>query len=246
MEILVLTLAGSATALATGIGAVPVCLLKERVHRLRPVLWGVTAGMMGVASIVGLLLPALDEGKIEFVVAGVLGGTIFLLGSRKLFALRKVEIAGLRGVGGRRSLLVFTILFVHSFPEGCAIGTAFASDTAGLSLFVFLAIALQNIPEGTCLAIPLQSSGMGAKNQFWSAVLTSAPQPVGAVAAFLFVKQFGVLLPISFAFAAGAMLTLVLLEIVPEAFTRHDWPAATGGALIGALIMIALAAGLGI
>jgi zinc transporter, ZIP family len=110
------------------------------------------------------------------------------------------------------------VLFAHSLPEGLAIGTAYASDTAGLSLFVLAAIALQNVPEGTAVAIPMREAGFGRSAQFWAAVLTSAPQPPGAVLAFVLVERVRALLPISFAFAAGAMLALVVSELVPEAF----------------------------
>ena len=140
---------------------------------------------------------------------------VFLLGSRRLLAGRDVHVGKLRGAGVRRSLLVFGVLLVHSLPEGFAIGTAFASDTEGLALFVFLAIALQNIPEGTSVAIPMESAGFGRAQQFWAAVLTSAPQPVGAVIAYLAVEQITGLLPFSFAFAAGAMLALVVVELRP-------------------------------
>ena len=117
----------------------------------------------------------------------------------------------------RTSALVFSVLLVHSVPEGLAIGTAYASDTAGLGLFVILAIALQNVPEGTSTAIPMDAAGFGRKQQFWAAVLTSAPQPVMAVVAFVLVEQVASLLPISFAFAAGAMLALVAFELLPQA-----------------------------
>ena len=181
MEVAALALAGVATALATGLGAVPVFLLGTRAHALRPFLWGTAIGLMGVASIVGLLLPALDEGDDGTVVAGLVAGVAFMLASRRLLERRDVHVGALRGAGVRRSLLVFGVLLVHSLPEGFAIGTAFASDTEGLALFVVLAIALQNVPEGTSVAIPMQAAGFGPGQQFWAAVLTSAPQPVGAV-----------------------------------------------------------------
>ena len=95
---------------------------------------------------------------------------------------------GRSGPGARTSALVFAVLFVHSLPEGLAVGTAFASDRAGLSLFVILAIAIQNIPEGTSVAIPMEAAGFGRTRQFWAAVGTSAPQPVGAVIAYLAVE----------------------------------------------------------
>jgi ZIP family zinc transporter len=246
MDVAVLALAGTATALATGVGAVPVFLLGEQASQLRPFLWGATVGLMGVASIVGLLLPALDEGGGASVTTGIVAGVVFLLGSRRLLAGRDVHVGKLQGAGVRRSLLVFGVLLVHSLPEGFAIGTAFASDTEGLALFIFLAIALQNVPEGTSVAIPMDSAGFGHGQQFWAAVLTSAPQPVGAVVAYLAVEQINGLLPFSFAFAAGAMLALVFVELVPEAYAAGGRLAAAAGTTAGALLMLLLAALLGV
>jgi ZIP family zinc transporter len=159
---------------------------------------------------------------------------------------RDVHVGALRGAGVRRSLLVFGVLLVHSLPEGFAIGTAFASDTEGLALFVVLAIGLQNVPEGTSVAIPMQSAGFGRSQQFWAAVLTSAPQPVGAVVAYLAVEHITGLLPFSFAFAAGAMLSLVLVELVPQAFAPGGRRAAWAGTLAGATLMLLLALTLGV
>jgi ZIP family zinc transporter len=246
VEVAALALAGSATALATGLGAIPVFLLGERAERLRPFLWGLAVGLMGVASIVGLLLPALDEGGTGSVAAGLAVGVGFLLASRRLLEHRDVHVGRLRGAGVRRSLLVFGVLLVHSLPEGFAIGTAFASDTEGLALFVVLAIALQNVPEGTSVAIPMEGAGFSRAQQFWAAVLTSAPQPVGAVLAYLAVDQVSGLLPFSFAFAAGAMLSLVAAELAPAAFARGGRPAAAAGTLAGAALMLLLALTLGV
>jgi ZIP family zinc transporter len=123
---------------------------------------------------------------------------------------------------------------VHSVPEGFAIGTAYASNVEGLSLYVILAIALQNIPEGTSTAIPMQEAGFGARQQFWGAVATSLPQPIAA------------LLPVSFAFAAGAMLALVMFELAPDAFATGSWVGALAGTVAGAALMLALSALLGV
>ncbi len=246
MDVVVLALAGGATALATGLGAVPVFLLGRRAESLRPFLWGLAAGLMGVASVVGLILPALDEGSGLQVAAGLTGGVLFLAASRRFLAHRNPHIGGLGGAGVRRSLLVFGVLLVHSLPEGFAIGTAFASDTKGLALYVFVAIALQNIPEGTSVAIPMESAAFGRSQQFWAAVLTSAPQPVGAVMAFLAVEQITGLLPLSFTFAAGAMLALVVVEIVPQAFAPGGRSTAFLGSAIGAAAMLVLALLLGV
>lgn len=246
MEIAVLVLAGSGTALATGLGALPVARLGAHADTLRPALWGLTVGLMTVASIVGLLLPALDEGAGATVAAGVATGVVFLLASRRLLEARDVHVGQLRGAGVRRSVLVFGVLLVHSLPEGLAIGTAYASDTEGLGLFVILAIALQNIPEGTSVAIPMESAGFGPRQQFWAAVLTSSPQPFGAVLAYLLVEEIAGLLPFSFAFAAGAMLCLVAVELVPQTFRRGSLRLSAGGTLAGALVMLGLAAALGV
>ena len=246
MEIAVLVLAGSGTALATGLGALPVSRLGAHADTLRPALWGLTVGLMTVASIVGLLLPALDEGEWTSVVAGFATGVVFLLVSRHILEARDVHVGQLRGAGVRRSVLVFGVLLVHSLPEGLAIGTAYASDTQGLGLFVILAIALQNIPEGTSVAIPMESAGFAPRHQFWAAVLTSSPQPVGAVLAYLLVEEISGLLPFSFAFAAGAMLCLVAVELVPQTFRRGSLGLSVGGTLVGALVMLVLAAALGV
>jgi ZIP family zinc transporter len=246
MEIAVLALAGSGTALATGLGALPVSRLGAHAETLRPALWGLTVGLMTVASIVGLLMPALDEGSVGAVAAGLVVGIAFLLVSRTALEARDVHVGRLSGAGVRRSVLVFAVLLVHSLPEGLAIGTAFASQTEGLGLFVILAIGLQNIPEGTSVAIPMEAAGFPAREQFWAAVLTSAPQPVGAILAYLLVEQVDGLLPFSFAFAAGAMLCLVAVELAPEAFRRGSLRLSLAGTAGGALVMLALAAVLGV
>jgi ZIP family zinc transporter len=143
-------------------------------------------------------------------------------------------------------VLVFAVLFVHSVPEGFAIGTAYASDTAGLGLYVILAIALQNIPEGTSVAIPMNSAGFGRGQQFWAAVATSAPQPLGAVVAYLAVQEVSALLPVSFAFAAGAMLALVGVEMIPESLRDGSRLRTAAGLAAGGALMLALAATLGV
>ena len=168
-------------------------------------------------SIAGLLIPAAEEGSPASVVLGFLAGAA-LLGVARSRLDADTHFMGHSGPGARTSALVFGVLFVHSLPEGLAIGTAFASDRAGLSLFVIVAIAIQNIPEGTSVAIPMAAEGFSRTRQFWAAVATSAPQPVGALIAFLLVEQIEALLPFSFAFAAGAMLALIAVEMLPKAY----------------------------
>jgi zinc transporter, ZIP family len=244
-DVVVLVLAACATMLATGLGAIPVFLLGGRARTLTPFLLGFAAGVMGVASIAGLLIPASEEGSTGEVVAGLAAGIAFLLLARRLFG-HDTGFMGRTGPGARTSALVFLVLFVHSLPEGLAVGTAFASDRAGLSLFVILAIAIQNIPEGTSVAIPMAEAGFGRGRQFWAAVATSAPQPVGAVIAYLAVEEVTGLLPLSFAFAAGAMLALIVVEMLPQAYSARRPLGPSAGIALGAAIMLGLSSALGV
>lgn len=243
-DVVLLLLAASGTALATGIGAIPVFYLGDRAAQLTPLLLGFAAGVMGVASIAGLLVPAGEEGSALAVIGGLAVGACLLGVIWKLSP--QATFMGHADSGARTSALVFGVLFVHSLPEGFAIGTAFASDRAGLSLFVILAIAIQNIPEGTSVAIPMAASGFSRRRQFWAAVTTSAPQPVGALIAFLLVEQIESLLPFSFAFAAGAMLALIAVELLPQAYSGRARLGPSAGIAIGAAVMLGLSFALGV
>jgi zinc transporter, ZIP family len=244
-EVLVLALAACATALATGLGAIPVFFLGHRAAQLTPLLLGFAAGVMGVAAIAGLMIPALEEGSALSVGLGLAVGLVFLVLARRHLDA-EAGFMGRRGPGARTSALVFLVLFVHSLPEGFAIGTAFASERSGLSLFVILAIAIQNIPEGTSVAIPMAEAGFSRGHKFWAAVITSAPQPLGAVIAFLAVERLNGLLPFSFAFAAGAMLALIAIELLPQAYSGRGRFGPSLGVAAGAAVMLALSLALGV
>ena len=211
---LILLLAATGTALATGLGAIPVFFLGPRAA-LQPLLLGIASGAMAVASVVGLILPGLDEASPSSVGAGVAVGAGFLLGVRGALEARQRHLHRAMSAGLRASILVFVVLLVHSLPEGFAIGTAYASDTVGLSLFVIVAIAIQNIPEGTSVAIPMAAAGFSRSRQFWGAVATSAPPRAQRCVPAR--RGDRALLPVSFGFAAGAMLALVVVELLPDA-----------------------------
>lgn len=127
-EVVVVAIVGSLTALATGLGVVPVVLLGARAERLRPFLWGVTSGVMTIAALAGLLRPALDLGRPGVVVAGLAVGIVFLFGARRWLRVRERQWSRMVDIAVRRSVLVFAVLFVHSLPEGFALGTGWASD----------------------------------------------------------------------------------------------------------------------
>jgi ZIP family zinc transporter len=244
-QVVVLLLAACGTTLATGLGAIPVFFLGHRAVQLTPLLLGFAAGVMGVASIAGLLIPATEEGSTLAVVGGLAAGA-GLLGVIRSRLDPHTTFMGRSGPGASTSALVFLVLFVHSLPEGFAVGTAFASDRAGLSLFVILAIAIQNIPEGTSVAIPMAAAGFSRTRQFWAAVGTSAPQPIGALIAFVAVEQISSLLPFSFAFAAGAMLALIAVEMLPQAFSGSGRLGPSVGLACGAALMLILSLLLGV
>ncbi|MEZ3143379.1 ZIP family metal transporter [Halobaculum sp. MBLA0143] len=129
----------------------------------------------------------------------------------------------------RKLLLILGILTVHSFPEGVAVGVSFADvgleggvpilgvTVPLLAVFMTVAISIHNVPEGVAVSIPLRSMGVGETRMVGAAVLSSLPQPIGAVIAFLFVSWARAFLPFGFGFAAGAMVFLVLTEFLPEA-----------------------------
>lgn len=131
-DVLVLLLAASGTTFATGLGAIPVFLLGARARDLAPTLLGFAAGVMGVAAVAGLLVPAAEEGSALAVLVGLGVGVGFLAAARSRLG-EGATFMGRSGPGARTSALVFLVLFVHSLPEGMAVGTAFASDRAGLS-----------------------------------------------------------------------------------------------------------------
>lgn len=246
LDALLLAVAGLGTALACGLGVIPVVVLGRRVRSYQPALTGMAAGLMATASLLGLIVPGVEEGGVLTVLVGVAIGVGFLMLTRRFMHHRDVGAGRVRSAGARRSLLVFVVLLVHSLPEGFAMGTAFASDRAGLSLFVIMAIGLQNVPEGTAVSIPMQEAGFSPAQQFWAAVATSLPQPVGALLAFALVEEVAALLPVSFGFAAGAMLALVVTELAPNALSRPNVRQGSVGFASGTVVMVLLSWVLGV
>jgi ZIP family zinc transporter len=242
--VLLSVLAGG-TALATGIGALPVIALGAgRSQAARGALSGFAAGVMAVAAVVGLLKPAAEQGGAFEVIAATAAGGLALVLLRRTLGHRATDRG--RSEAGTRSLLVVGVLFAHSLPEGLAIGAAFASSQAGLGAFVIAAIAIQNVPEGTATAAAMQPAGYSRAKLFWGAVLTSVPQVPGALIAWLAVEQIRGLLPASFALAGGAMLALVVVDLLPDAWKHAAHGRVIAGTTLGAAVMLATGAALGV
>jgi ZIP family zinc transporter len=243
VDVLEVFLLATFTALATGFGALPVSWIgPERVRRYEPFLLGVTAGVMTAASI-GLVIDPLREANFIPLLVGLALGAAFLVLAQHRLEGRATAESSEQGRHITRSILVFAVLFVHSLPEGFALGSAWASSVAGIGVFVFIAISLQNVPEGTATAIPMAQAGYSKTRQFWAAVGTSVPQPIGAVVAFILVEEVNALLPWSLGFAAGAMIALVVADLLPEAYGEGRGGMATGG-VVSALVAMALLAAL--
>ena len=244
-DAILLTAIATGTAVATGLGALPVLALgAARARAAQGVLSGLAAGVMAVAAIAGLLKPAFEQGDAVAVTVAAIAGALALVLTRRALGHR-ADAAG-RSVAGTRSLLVFGVLFAHSLPEGFAIGSAFASTEAGIGLFVITAIAIQNVPEGTATAAAMQPAGYSAGRQFWGAVLTSVPQIPGALVAWLAVEQIDGILPASFALAGGAMLALVVVDLLPDAWKHGSHLSVSAGTSVGAAVMLALGIALGV
>lgn len=214
-------IAASITMLATGLGALPFVFVRRFPGSLARLGWAFAGGIMLSASVFNLIIPGVTQGGIPPVALGVLAGTV-------LFGLASVYLSGHehdeRGIpipapdaqGGARIALILGTMFLHSFPEGLAIGVAYGSGEAALGVLVAVAIAIHNIPEGVAVSLPLRAAGVSAWKCIGWAILSSAPQPVAAIPAFLAVKVFEPFLPFAFGLAAGAMFFLVFSEMIPE------------------------------
>jgi ZIP family zinc transporter len=204
------------TAVATGIGALPFAFVKSLTRRWLGASNAVAAGLMLAASF-GLLYEGVDYGLVR-TLAGALTGLVFIVLVRKL--LQRDEhpavFAQMNDMDASKALLIVGVMTMHSFTEGVGVGVSFGGGVA-LGLFITLAIAVHNIPEGLAISLVLVPRGVAwSRAALWS-VFSSLPQPLMAVPAFVFVEVFKPLLPYGFGFAAGAMIWMVFSELLPDA-----------------------------
>lgn len=219
--VLVVFLYALITALATGLGAIPFAF----VRRLSPELVGwanaVASGLMLGASF-GLVAEGTGYGSVQTVVGGLLG-VIFILITQRLLGEHEIEFGGMSGANARQMLLMLIVMTVHSFSEGVAVGVAFGGGMA-LATVITVAIAVHNVPEGLAISAVMRPQGVSVlKCAGWS-VFSSLPQPLMAVPAFLFVEAVAPALPYGLGFAAGAMVFMVLVELLPEAYGQSAKP----------------------
>ncbi len=210
---------GLVTALATGLGALPFLMVRRVSGRMVGRLNAVASGLMLGASF-GLLAEGTLFGGWQTFSGGLLG-ILFILATNRFLRGRHAHpgTGSGREDGLRRMVLIVTVMTVHSLAEGVAIGASFGGGMA-LATFITVAIAVHNIPEGVAISAVLRSNGVSVPRCAGWSIVSSLPQPVMAVPAFLFVEAFAPALPYGIGFAAGAMVFMVLLEILPEAYGK--------------------------
>lgn len=258
-------LSGGFTWAVTALGAAVVFLRRHPPDALLDAMLGFAAGVMLSASFWSLLLPAVEMAELQGQAGWFAASVGFLLGAGALRVadhflphlhphLPMAEAEGVKTTWERTTLLVLAIT-LHNIPEGLAVGVAFGAAALGpeiaagatLSGAIALAIGigLQNFPEGIAVAMPLRRDGASAGKSFWYGQLSAAVEPAAAIigaAAILLVQP---ILPYALAFAAGAMVYVVVEELIPEAQQGGRADLATVSTVIGFTVMMILDVALG-
>jgi zinc transporter ZupT len=206
---------GMASALATALGALPFALVRRLSPRVVAASNAIASGLM-LGACFGLVAEGTVLGAWQTGLGGLLG-VAFIMATERWLASHDVEFGEVRGAGARRMILIVIVMTVHSIAEGVAIGAAFAGGVT-LAMMITAAIAVHNVPEGLAISSVLRPQGASLVACAWWSLFSSLPQPLVAVPAFLFVDAFAPALPWSLGFAAGAMVFMVLVELLPEAY----------------------------
>ncbi len=210
--------AGLVTALATGLGALPLLFFRSASARALGGANAAAAGVMLAAS--AALIWEGARVDVARVALGVVVGVAFIMVTRRFLDHdRHIAIGSLRGDAAVKSVLIVAVMTVHSAAEGIAVGASFG-EGATLGLVITIAIAVHNIPEGLAISLVLVPRGVSVPMAAWWSVFSSLPQPLLAVPAFLFVEAFAGLQPVALGFAAGAMVWMAGRELLPEALEQ--------------------------
>lgn len=247
--------------IGTALGSAMVFLMRDNMNeRLEKMLLGFASGVMIAASVWSLLIPAIDmageQGKVSWLpaMAGFLLGIAFLLVLDSVVPhlhLDSEKPEGVKSGFSKSAMLVFAVT-LHNLPEGMAVGVTLAAGlmentgvTMAGALALAIGIAIQNFPEGAIISMPLRNSGMGRLKAFIYGTLSGAVEPVGAFITILLAKQIVPLLPYLLSFAAGAMMYVVIEELIPESQQGKHSNIGTIGAAIGFSLMMVLDVALG-
>jgi len=242
--------------LGTVLGAAFVFLMKDGFsERMQKALLGFASGVMVAASVWSLLIPAIEMGAAKGAWAVLPAAVGFLMGMALLLLIDELtphlhigtdRPEGLPSHLSRTAMLTLAVT-IHNLPEGMAVGVVFAGTDSGVAdislasaLAVSLGIAIQNIPEGAIISLPMRAAGNSRWRSFLLGSLSGAVEPIGAVAVLLLASHLLPLLPYMLAFAAGAMLYVVVEELIPEASAGQHSNFSTVGFAIGFVLMMVL------
>lgn len=246
----------------TALGAATVFLTTTFNRRLLDTMLGFAGGVMIAASFWSLLAPAIEMSEEQSLPAWVPAATGFLLGGAALRGVDMVlphlhihaPIEAAEGIqtAWQRAVLLVLAITLHNIPEGLAIGVAFGAAAAELpsasvagATALAIGVGIQNFPEGLAVAMPLRGEGMSRLRSFWYGQLSAVVEPIAGVIGAGAVLLARPILPYALAFAAGAMIFVVVEEVVPESQCNGNQDLATMGAMIGFAVMMTLDVALG-
>jgi zinc transporter, ZIP family len=246
----------------TALGAATVFFTRTVNRKLLDGMLGFAAGVMIAASFWSLLAPAIAMSEALPIpkwlpaVVGFLLGAISLRGADLVLPHLHLQapIAEAEGIrtGWQRTVLLILAITLHNIPEGLAVGVAFGAAASGLpsasiagAIALAIGIALQNFPEGIAVAMPLRREGVSRLKSFWYGQLSAVVEPVAGVIGAAAVLIAQPILPYALAFAAGAMIFVVVEEVIPEAHRGGHGDTATMGLILGFSVMMLLDVALG-
>jgi ZIP family zinc transporter len=244
------------TWLMTAVGAAFVFGFKSMHERLVDLMLGFAAGVMIAASVWSLLIPSMSMAAADGLpswmpaLVGFAAGGVFLYGVDRILphlhpGFSSDHAEGIKTHWSRSALLIGAIT-LHNIPEGLAVGVAFGAvahdggTTTAAALVLALGIGLQNLPEGTAVALPLRAMGLSRAKSFFFGQLSAIVEPIAAVIGAATVVFARPVLPYVMAFAAGAMIYVVVEEVIPESQRGDNNDLATGGAMFGFALMMVL------
>jgi len=244
----------------TALGASLVFFVKNVNRTFLDAMLGFTGGVMVAASFWSLLAPGIEMSEGEGFVKVIPAAVGFGLGAIFIFALDKVlphihinfkESEGIKTPWHRTTLLVLAIT-LHNIPEGLAVGVLFGGVAAGIpeasisgAVALALGIGIQNFPEGIAVSMPMRRQGASRFKSFWYGQMSAIVEPVAAVLGAVAVTFFTPILPYALAFAAGAMIFVVVEEVIPETQLENNTDIATLGFILGFIVMMTLDVALG-
>jgi ZIP family zinc transporter len=246
----------------TALGAASVFVTRQVSRKTLDGMLGFAAGVMIAASFWSLLAPAIEMAEAQGMRGWVPPAVGFLLGGAFLWIVDRIlphlhlnmpdeSAEGLKTTW-QRSVLLVTAITLHNFPEGLAVGVAFGAVAAGLpaatlagAVALAIGIGFQNFPEGIAVAMPLRREGLSPFKSFWYGQLSGAVEPIAGVLGAAAVIVMRPILPYALSFAAGAMIYVVIEELIPEAEAGENTDIATVGAMMGFVGMMILDVALG-